>query len=95
MWITVATQQNSYCCDIVERHGRHINEFPVNENSFFDYVADQLSNHKVKLEDHTTVPQYIVRKVTCSYIKDHAEELQVKTISFTGKLSISVFFPCA
>ena len=80
MWITVATQPSTYCCDIVERHGRHINEFPVDENSFFDCVADQLSSHLVMLEDDTKVPPYVVRKVTCNYIKDHAEELQVNTI---------------
>ena len=80
MWITVATQPSSYCWDIVERHGRRINEFPIDENSFFDCVADQLSSHPFMLEDSTKVPPYVVRKVTCNYIKDHAEELQVNTI---------------
>ena len=68
-------QPSSYCCDKVERHGRCINEFPINENSFFDCVADQLSSHLVMLDDGTKVSQYVVRKVTCNYIKDHAEEL--------------------
>ena len=83
MWITVANHPSTYCCDIVERHGRCINEFPVDENSFFDCVADQLSSHPVMLEDGTKVPPYVVRKVTCNYNKDHAEELQVTQLLCT------------
>ena len=52
----------------------------MNENSFFDCVADQLSSHPVMLEDGTKVSPYVVRKVICNYIKDHAKELQVNTI---------------
>ena len=91
MCITVATQPSSYCCDVVERHGRCINEFPVNENSFFNCMADQLSSHLVMLEDGTKVPPYVVRKDTCNYIKDHAEELQVNTI-VVRKINMSLLY---
>ena len=66
-----------YCCDIVECHGQCNHEFPVDENSFFDCVADQLSSHPIMIEDGTTVPLYVVRRVTYNYICENAEELQV------------------
>ena len=77
MWLTIASQSNVKWKEIVRSHGRIINEFPVDENAFFECVANQLQNHPVMYEQQQLITASIVCRIVHQYIVDHAESLQV------------------
>ena len=77
MWLTVAYQCNVKCEEIVRSHGRKIFEFPVDENAFFECVADQLRNHPVLYEQQQVITASIVRRIVHQYIADNAQSIEV------------------
>ena len=76
MWMTIASTVNSNtsCLEKLESSNLQLNEFPVDENSFFDCFSDQIRNHPLVLESQAYSSPEIVCNILHNYIVINAEQ---------------------
>ena len=77
MWMTIASNPNSSCLDKLQLSNLEVNEFPVDENAFFDCFSDQIGHHPLVVESTAYSMPEIIRNILHNYIVVHAEEIQV------------------
>ena len=77
MWMAIASNPNSSCMKNLEDSNLRLNEFPVDENAFFDCFSDQIGHHPLVVESSAYSTPEIIRNILHNYIVEHAEEIEV------------------